>query len=38
MPGELIYVTGTIEKGVVSMKMKVGKLCCHCSSLEPYAP
>src|ERR1700722_3181836 len=38
MPGELIYITRAIEKGVISMKMKVGELCCHCSSLEPYAP
>src|ERR1700761_5147717 len=35
MPGKLIYVTCAIEKGIISMKMKVGKLCCHSSSLDP---
>jgi hypothetical protein len=29
MPGEFVYVTGAIEEGVVSVKMKVGELCCH---------
>jgi hypothetical protein len=27
--GEFVYVAGTIEEGVISVKMEVGKLCCH---------
>jgi hypothetical protein len=35
--GEFVYVAGTVEKGVISVKMKVGKLCCHLSMLSPMA-
>jgi hypothetical protein len=27
--GEFVYVAGAIEKGVIGVEMKVGKLCCH---------
>jgi hypothetical protein len=33
--GELIDVAGTVEEGVIGVKMKVGELCCHTSMLSP---
>ncbi len=27
--GEFVYVAGAIEKGVIGVEMKMGKLCCH---------
>jgi hypothetical protein len=31
--GELVYVAGTIEEGVIGMKMEMGELCGHRFSL-----
>jgi hypothetical protein len=33
--GQLINVAGSIEERIVGVKMEVGKLCGHASSLEP---
>ena len=33
--GELVYVAGTVEKGVIGVKMKVGELCCHIYDVKP---
>ena len=32
---QLVYVAGAIEKRIISMQMKVGKLSGHSSSLVP---
>src|SRR5271170_7312742 len=33
VPGKFIDIASAVKKGVVRMKMEVGKLCCHPSSL-----
>ncbi len=33
--GKLVDVAGAVEEGVISVEMKVGKLCCHTSMLCP---
>jgi hypothetical protein len=33
--GELVYIAGAVEERIVGVKMEVGKLCCHLSSLSP---
>jgi hypothetical protein len=34
VPGEFVYIAGAIEEGVIGVKMKVGKLCCHAPILR----
>jgi hypothetical protein len=32
--GEFVHVAGAIEKGVIGVKVKMGKLCCHAPILR----
>ena len=33
---QLVDVACPVQKRIIRMKMEVGKLCCHSSSLEPF--
>jgi hypothetical protein len=34
--GEFVDVTGAVEKGVIGVKMEMGKLCCHAPILRRW--